>query len=602
MRRTFRPHSAQACASDTGSQGTQERTRESSGSQHYASPTQPTPTPPPPYASTNLLVPSQHELLVSGLDQDEFSRPLLPPSHLAASDRSDGFTNRSLIQSQAPYSDDFRGRQLGKGFRHFPDHSESSQNFGQRRTAHETDQIRPTTAPVIMSERLAPDTISLSQMLPPDRILPFPEKQDMLPSSTPKPPASSQEQPESSSTTSDMVMPNRRESVLAKAKTSTKTNKEPTATTLIRATTPYNLRPGSSSSNAGLLKSAAFNPTFSADAAKAPARERVAASRERLAREGWALSEADFLRHFNEESFSNSAFLDELVKFAKIQKSFAAAKPLLLAAQKARQNRTVPGHKFREWISSDVKNAMSAQKGSKQGKHVANNTSRKANTPKKRIRTASPIPQEVRQGGQKLAQALTTGENTESTLLAPICSPTLPFPTRKRPAAALGESSDDAETESGNSGLVSTPTIETQATSAALDTQTRPTNTQADLAIPSELQATSATPDLPVSPMHTGGVPAAATDNLTIATTKKPIQPTEMISVLDEWAKTSKLFPVRTILFQDSKDLLAEYAAQDDASRVRSLDDMICECLEDPNFIKLAQDVEGAWARVGLGF
>ena len=50
-----------------------------------------------------------------------------------------------------------------------------------------------------------------------------------------------------------------------------------------------------------------------------------------------------------------------------------------------------------------------------------------------------------------------------------------------------------------------------------------------------------------------------------------------------------------------SKDYLAEYAAQSEDDRVRALDNLICKCIEDESFVKLMEDVEGAWKRIGLG-
>ena len=52
---------------------------------------------------------------------------------------------------------------------------------------------------------------------------------------------------------------------------------------------------------------------------------------------------------------------------------------------------------------------------------------------------------------------------------------------------------------------------------------------------------------------------------------------------------------------QTAKEHLAEYAAQSDEDRARAIDNMICTCLEDENFGKLMEDVEGAWKRIGLG-
>ena len=50
-----------------------------------------------------------------------------------------------------------------------------------------------------------------------------------------------------------------------------------------------------------------------------------------------------------------------------------------------------------------------------------------------------------------------------------------------------------------------------------------------------------------------------------------------------------------------SKDYLADYAAQDEEDRVKALDNLICKCIQDESFVKLMEDVEGAWKRIGLG-
>ena len=52
---------------------------------------------------------------------------------------------------------------------------------------------------------------------------------------------------------------------------------------------------------------------------------------------------------------------------------------------------------------------------------------------------------------------------------------------------------------------------------------------------------------------------------------------------------------------QTSKDYLAEYTAQDEEDRVKTLDNLICKCIQDENFVKLMEDTEGAWKRIGLG-
>lgn len=46
---------------------------------------------------------------------------------------------------------------------------------------------------------------------------------------------------------------------------------------------------------------------------------------------------------------------------------------------------------------------------------------------------------------------------------------------------------------------------------------------------------------------------------------------------------------------------LAAYAVQPREERMAIIDDMICECLGDENFVKLLEDVDQSWRRIGLG-
>ena len=50
-----------------------------------------------------------------------------------------------------------------------------------------------------------------------------------------------------------------------------------------------------------------------------------------------------------------------------------------------------------------------------------------------------------------------------------------------------------------------------------------------------------------------------------------------------------------------SKDYLADYAAQAEEDRVKAIDNLICQCIQDESFVKLMEDLEGAWKRIGLG-
>ena len=53
---------------------------------------------------------------------------------------------------------------------------------------------------------------------------------------------------------------------------------------------------------------------------------------------------------------------------------------------------------------------------------------------------------------------------------------------------------------------------------------------------------------------------------------------------------------------RSAEEHLAEYAAQSDDDRAKAIDNMICKYINDENFWKLMDDVEGSWKRIGLGF
>ncbi len=79
------------------------------------------------------------------------------------------------------------------------------------------------------------------------------------------------------------------------------------------------------------------------------------------------------------------------------------------------------------------------------------------------------------------------------------------------------------------------------------------------------------------------------------------IAPTEFLDSLDGWIRKYENLPAPKPP-QTAKEQLAKYAKHSDEDRAKAIDNMICECLEDENFIKLVEDVEGAWRRIGLDF
>lgn len=75
------------------------------------------------------------------------------------------------------------------------------------------------------------------------------------------------------------------------------------------------------------------------------------------------------------------------------------------------------------------------------------------------------------------------------------------------------------------------------------------------------------------------------------------IAPAEFMTRLDTWVREYQHIPA-----PKPRDLnLAAYAAQPREERMTIIDDMICECLEDENFMKLLEDVDQSWRRIGLG-
>ena len=53
---------------------------------------------------------------------------------------------------------------------------------------------------------------------------------------------------------------------------------------------------------------------------------------------------------------------------------------------------------------------------------------------------------------------------------------------------------------------------------------------------------------------------------------------------------------------QTSEDYLAQYAVQSEDDTVKAIDELIRKCVNDDNFEKLMEDIEGAWKKIGLAF
>ena len=79
------------------------------------------------------------------------------------------------------------------------------------------------------------------------------------------------------------------------------------------------------------------------------------------------------------------------------------------------------------------------------------------------------------------------------------------------------------------------------------------------------------------------------------------IAPDAFMDQLDHWVRKYKDLPVPTQP-KTAAEHLAAYTAQSEETRLAVIDDMIVECLGDDNFIKLVEDIDKSWKRIGLGF
>lgn len=79
------------------------------------------------------------------------------------------------------------------------------------------------------------------------------------------------------------------------------------------------------------------------------------------------------------------------------------------------------------------------------------------------------------------------------------------------------------------------------------------------------------------------------------------ISPSEFMSSLDAFVREYQHLPAPRPPPTAAEDLAA-YAAQPDEVRQAVIKDLILECLGNENFVKLVEDVDGEWRRIGLGF
>lgn len=81
------------------------------------------------------------------------------------------------------------------------------------------------------------------------------------------------------------------------------------------------------------------------------------------------------------------------------------------------------------------------------------------------------------------------------------------------------------------------------------------------------------------------------------------ISPEEYMDRLDDWVRKCRAFPTSTSpQMLDDSEKLAKFSALPDDERLKVIDNMIMQCLDDENFVKLVEDVEKSWKRIGLGF
>ncbi|KAL8754729.1 MAG: hypothetical protein Q9184_005022 [Pyrenodesmia sp. 2 TL-2023] len=82
------------------------------------------------------------------------------------------------------------------------------------------------------------------------------------------------------------------------------------------------------------------------------------------------------------------------------------------------------------------------------------------------------------------------------------------------------------------------------------------------------------------------------------------VPPEEYMDRLDHWVRKYQNLPAPkpTIKPSTDKEQLAAYVAQPEQERLAALDSMICDYLDDENFVKLVEDMDKSWRRIGLGF
>ncbi len=627
-----RPHSAQAKLSVAPQQALREPASVIRGPHAFKdSSAQPSLSLLPPAKS--MLSPrgtSQYGPKVSGVDdRNDISRHLLPTMSRAGPGNG-GCHDSGLTQEFAASSTDLlRQHDLASDFRQVGTHVADSLGFDWQSNPYGMSPIRPTTAPVTRSERQVPETISLSQMLPPDRVLPFPTKEQARPRPLPTTSTSSQRRPKSSSSDSTVGKPGtihpRSSEATPIRDDGQKLRDSSDASAHFTWTTPYNLRPGSSSSNLELSASTVSATSATAPCSKASTRNKLVQKRANLGQSNWRMSETEFLQTFTPEAFESTTFLDELVKFAKIEKNFTAAYDLMIAAQRERQDRLndskVKGPPVREWTSNDIRNAIVAHHRNCLEAPTTNIRVAQANTPKKRVRE-TPYDREVTSDQpQQPVIALARSTTTNASPSTPNFSPVTPSQSRKRPASVLEDIPGNGQVRPQSPGSSSTIVAVEHPVSAATNLKVPPVNTApvpttGNQEYPAAAEETQIAPVIPLPEAVLDAQQPSSIPEATAATNQLTILPTELKSLLEDWAKNSEYLhrpaPALSSLpappnpdpiyyhQQIPKQFLAAFMAQDQQTRIQSLDEMIRECIDDENFVKLAEDVEGTWMSMDM--
>ncbi|KAI9871490.1 MAG: hypothetical protein M1830_002859 [Pleopsidium flavum] len=113
----------------------------------------------------------------------------------------------------------------------------------------------------------------------------------------------------------------------------------------------------------------------------------------------------------------------------------------------------------------------------------------------------------------------------------------------------------------------------------------------------------AATPQRSVSGIPSQMQPNQMEFDLPTVTTNQPESPNAIEDVSAEYLDRIDTFVSKHMSRPppDANGSLAGYAAQSDEDRMAAIDDMICQNIMDDDFLKLCEDVENSWRRIGLG-